>query len=239
VPAKLQIGRSLSRPVRILCDFDGTITLSDTTDLILKEHAPEWEYYEEQWLRGEITARECMFEQTLCLDNVGLDGINKCLSFVAIDPHFSRFVQYCHENDFQLIVESDGYDHVIRQTMETVITPGFVCPEIRSNTLKPLKDNSLLLQFDHWSFDCIGGLGTCKCLMAKADYYNVVIGNDRTDFCVARRADYVIAKKDDLLERQCRIWHFEKKTQYDTFSDFSEVIEILDRLSRRLASGSL
>ena len=41
----------------VICDFDGTITLKDSTDLLLKRFAdPAWLDIEKEWLRGKLTA---------------------------------------------------------------------------------------------------------------------------------------------------------------------------------------
>ena len=52
------------RPLIIFCDFDGTVTTSDVTDVLLEELAdPEWKIIEAQWVNGEIDDCECMSEQ--------------------------------------------------------------------------------------------------------------------------------------------------------------------------------
>jgi 2-hydroxy-3-keto-5-methylthiopentenyl-1-phosphate phosphatase len=46
--------------VRVFVDFDGTISLEDTTDVILERFAdPEWRKVESEWLAGIIGSREC------------------------------------------------------------------------------------------------------------------------------------------------------------------------------------
>ena len=50
--------------MRIICDFDGTITPQDTTDRVLEALAdPAWRELEAQWVAAEITASECMRRQ--------------------------------------------------------------------------------------------------------------------------------------------------------------------------------
>jgi 2-hydroxy-3-keto-5-methylthiopentenyl-1-phosphate phosphatase len=45
--------------VRVFVDFDGTISLEDTTDVILERFAdPEWRKVEAEWLAGIIGSRE-------------------------------------------------------------------------------------------------------------------------------------------------------------------------------------
>jgi 2-hydroxy-3-keto-5-methylthiopentenyl-1-phosphate phosphatase len=50
--------------MRIICDFDGTITEQDTTDRVLEALAdPAWRKLEAQWVATEITASDCMRQQ--------------------------------------------------------------------------------------------------------------------------------------------------------------------------------
>ena len=48
----------------ISCDFDGTITRSDTIDAILEQFAlPQWLDVEAEWAAGKIGSRECLAQQ--------------------------------------------------------------------------------------------------------------------------------------------------------------------------------
>ncbi|MEZ4537363.1 MAG: hypothetical protein R3D26_20540 [Cyanobacteriota/Melainabacteria group bacterium] len=48
-----------TKKLEIFCDFDGTITVGDTVDLLLEKLAlPEWEALE-LWQKGEISSGEC------------------------------------------------------------------------------------------------------------------------------------------------------------------------------------
>jgi 2-hydroxy-3-keto-5-methylthiopentenyl-1-phosphate phosphatase len=46
----------------IFCDFDGTLAQNDVGDMLFQNFAnwPECEKLVQQWLRGEISSRECM-----------------------------------------------------------------------------------------------------------------------------------------------------------------------------------
>ena len=62
----IRSGAKLSMPsgVRVFVDFDGTISLEDTTDVILERFAdPEWRKVESEWLAGIIGSRECLARQ--------------------------------------------------------------------------------------------------------------------------------------------------------------------------------
>src|ERR1700712_2572031 len=77
----------------ILCDFDGTISLADVTDVLLTKfgkagHAE----LEEKWLKGEIGSRECMREQIALID-ANKAELDNTLANIVIDPDFKKFVE--------------------------------------------------------------------------------------------------------------------------------------------------
>src|SRR5580765_7417688 len=52
----------------ILCDFDGTIALDDTTDTLLERFArPGWQVLEADWRQGRIGSHDCMAGQVALL----------------------------------------------------------------------------------------------------------------------------------------------------------------------------
>ncbi len=54
----------------IVCDFDGTITQVDVTDLVLAQLAhPSWREVEQEWALGLIGSRECLERQVALVDS--------------------------------------------------------------------------------------------------------------------------------------------------------------------------
>ncbi len=50
--------------MQVFCDFDGTISIEDATDMVLSRFAgSEWEDIERQWKQGFIGSGECMRRQ--------------------------------------------------------------------------------------------------------------------------------------------------------------------------------
>ena len=51
-------------------DFDGTIALEDTTDVLLDRRAdPAWLDVETEWLAGRIGSRECLAQQAALISS--------------------------------------------------------------------------------------------------------------------------------------------------------------------------
>jgi 2-hydroxy-3-keto-5-methylthiopentenyl-1-phosphate phosphatase len=101
--------------VRVFVDFDGTISLEDTTDVILERFAdPEWRKVEAEWLAGIIGSRECLARQ-IDLVRATPEELDSVVEDVPLDPHFSELVALCRSHGVPLTVISDGLDRIIKK----------------------------------------------------------------------------------------------------------------------------
>lgn len=195
-------------------DFDGTLARKDTVDAMLENFAPaEWENVELEWLAGRITAVECMQRQIRMVkaDHIAIErffrNIELDLSFLPFYRHVSAFAR--------LAIVSDGLDHAIH-----VATKQAGLPEIPSyaNRLHFVPDG-IDISFPYLCSQCDAGNGVCKCAVARnlsGEGPVVLVGDGKSDACLARRADIVFAKSS--LLRHCReqgIAHI----PFDTFDD--------------------
>ena len=187
----------------ILCDFDGTVSRDDVTDTILERFAaPGHELLEERWQRGEIGSATCMTGQVALLE-VAPEELAAYLESVEIDAQFPAFFAAATEAGIPLIIGSDGLDVVISGVLRHHALPAL---PIVSNKLVASGARRWQLQMPFNSPDCIVASATCKCAAAarlRRGWRRVLlIGDGTSDFCVARRADYVLAK--GRLADHCR-----------------------------------
>lgn len=177
----------------VFCDFDGTITLKDTTDAILQRYAdPQWETVEREWLDGKFGSEECLRRQ-MGLVKAGKSEIVSLLDTMEIDPHFADFVKLCEKEAIPLHVVSDGFDFVI----DRVLTRGgFGHLKHYANTLL-FRGDRLDTAFSNSKPDC-DTCATCKVgllnRLRKAGEKVVVIGDGFSDHYIAQCADIVFAK---------------------------------------------
>jgi 2,3-diketo-5-methylthio-1-phosphopentane phosphatase len=182
--------------MRIICDFDGTISRRDTTDLVLEHLAdPTWRNIEEDWLAGRISAAACMRAQVALIGGSSQD-LDALLSRAEIDPGFIAFVAWCEARDIPVAVVSDGVDR-------------FIFEILRRHRLDhlPVVANRLVGEAGAWGLEqpwrregCAAGSGVCKCAAIGvwsgeiAADVTVYVGDGRSDFCVSSRADLLFAK---------------------------------------------
>lgn len=178
--------------VRVFVDFDGTIAPSDPTDSLFAAFAtPAWREIEREWQQGQSTARDCMRRQTELLDVTPVE-LDAFLAEIKIDSGFPAFVEVCRQFDAEVMVVSDGFDRVVGSVLR------------HAGLDLPFRANRLLWQGGaKWRFepkaqraDCGLALGNCKCSyqVARPGTAHVMVGDGRSDFCVASQADLVLAK---------------------------------------------
>ncbi len=184
----------MKAPLSIYCDFDGTVTLKDTTDFLLERLADErWQDYEAQWERGEIGSRECMKHQ-IPLMKGGWQAIESLLGDVRLDPTFRQFAAWCHSQKIPLFIVSEGIDRVIGYLLKR---DGIRVNAVWANHLEESPTGELSLSFPSApaSKECQAGLCKCQVLsQAPLKTKRVVIGDGLSDLCWAGEADMLFAK---------------------------------------------
>ena len=203
-------------------DFDGTVAPADTVDALLDRFAdPEWQRIEESWVKGEIDSRQCMAAQIALVrgDEETLKGF---LHSVEIDPSFASFVDYV--KDFaELAVISDGLDYPIRHALSGLD----VAIPVYANRMA-FRRGGLDIAFPHFDSGCAVGSGVCKCAAARSldagrGLPMILIGDGRSDLCVARTADHVFAK--GTLLKFCE----EQNIKHSPFKTFADVLTAVRR----------
>lgn len=202
-------------------DFDGTISKRDTIDALLEKFAdPSWEMLEQRWLAGEIDAQECMSRQ---IDLVKADhiAIENFFRTIELDESFKRFHRFA-SLFAKVVIASDGLDHAIKVSMQHA---NFPAVPVFSNHLNFLPQG-IKMTFPNRRSDCEGGNGNCKCAVARAqapfaDDKVVLIGDGKSDACLARRADIVFAKGS--LINYCE----KNQITFIPFNTFDDVLAII------------
>jgi len=177
---------------RLLVDFDGTIASVDTTDQLLERFAaPAWRDIEEDWKAGRIGSRECMVRQ-IDLVRASQAEMDAFVTGIEIDPEFAAFAELCARLGHSIAVVSDGLDRMV----EVVLRRRGLDLPYYANHLEWRGDDRWRLTFPHARSDCQTLSGTCKCnfIAGTPRELSIVVGDGRSDFCIAGRADLVLAK---------------------------------------------
>ncbi len=192
----------MNPPAVIYCDFDGTVTQGDVIDILLTELAdPNWSRVEADWEQRRIGSRECLARQ-IPLIRGGWLAIEQRLQDIALDPTFPAFASWCKTEGLPLWIISDGLDRVI----STLLARAHVTVDaVWANPLEESPSGELAIRFPYPSLDgtCRAGLCKCRVIARNAgDALRVVIGDGRSDWCGATRAEWLFAKSQLLVH--CR-----------------------------------
>ncbi len=200
---------------RIICDFDGTIVPLDVTDAILECFAlPAWREIEDEWLAGHLTARDCMTRQVALLRTSRAE-LDAFLDTVPVDEGFPAFIRDCAASQRPVLVVSDGLDYAIRRILAN---HGLGGAPVIANRLVHCGEDRWRLDFPYGAADCPSGV--CKCRVAESAPGRILlIGDGRSDCCLAGRADLVLAKRGLALAGRC----VEADLPYFTYADFQEI----------------
>jgi 2-hydroxy-3-keto-5-methylthiopentenyl-1-phosphate phosphatase len=182
----------------LLIDFDGTIVLEDTTDLVLERFAdPAWHAVEDDWVAGRIGSHECLAQQIELVRASAVD-LDHLADQATIDPGFVDFVAAGSKLGLRMVVASDGFDHIIHRVLGRA---GVTLPLV-SNRLVPVGADRWRAHFPHYREQCRSQSGNCKCALYDAPGPRILIGDGRSDFCPAEQATLVLAK--GALAAHCR-----------------------------------
>ena len=201
-------------------DFDGTIAKFDVTDAVLERFAsPEWLVVEKLWENGQIGSKECLRKQMTLIDTP-LAEVLKFVENIQIDSSFVSFIQNMQRQKVSLAIISDGF----RVFIEAILAKnGIVGLEIFANELHETEGH-LITEYPYSAVNCTSG--TCKCRTAQqaaAGLPVYLIGDGRSDFCLAGAADFVYAKAK--LVDYCQ----QEAITHCTYNDFNDILEDLHK----------
>lgn len=204
-----------------IIDFDGTLALKDTVDAMLDKFAPAvWRDVEQEWISGRITAVECMRRQ-IRMVNADQVALEKLFRAIELDATFLPFYRHVRASSTVAIV-SDGLDHAITIAMRDVDVPKL--PVFANHLI--FKPRGIDITFPHLTPQCTAGNGVCKCAVAgelsgPAGGPVVLVGDGKSDACLAGSADVVFAKSR-LLD-YCN----EQGIAHIPFSTFADVLAVV------------
>jgi 2-hydroxy-3-keto-5-methylthiopentenyl-1-phosphate phosphatase len=210
----------------VICDFDGTITLKDSTDLLLHRFAdPTWLNIEKEWLEGKIGSRECL-ERQLRLVRADKEDLSSLLEEIPLDPAFPLFASYCREENIPVAIASDSFDLLVTPFLQRYHLdwiPAY------TNRLR-ISGKRLFPTFPYEDPQCRNA--NCKCallrLLGKDADASVLIGDGPSDVCSATRVSTVFARKSSegwpagLLEF-CR----RNSIKCHAFASFQDVLNVI------------
>jgi 2,3-diketo-5-methylthio-1-phosphopentane phosphatase len=179
----------------LVSDFDGTASLTDVGDAIVRTYAgpKAWREVDGAIRRGELTTKGA-YEVVYDRIRVSAAELGEFVLRFPLDPHFAAAAELFARYGLPAVIVSDGFDFYIdRLLARAALTwlPRF-CNHLEIAGTRP-----------QVSFPYHGALACYRCANCKtyhlerlkAQGYSIVyLGDGHTDRCAARQADLVFAK---------------------------------------------
>ncbi|MFN3975218.1 MAG: MtnX-like HAD-IB family phosphatase [Dehalococcoidia bacterium] len=208
------------KPLAIIVDFDGTITLRDTGDILMERFCGGgWGDIDPYWEQGLLSGREALSRYFSALP-AHREAMVRCVQEQhRLRPGFHEFVRWCAQRGLPLTIASGGLDFYIQAVLER---EGLSLPLYSATA--DFRGPRLGVRFANGVRSC-PEVGVCKCWLVermKGESLRVAyVGDGITDACAARRADLVFARR--WLLEYCR----KHGLPCHTFETFAEVQECL------------
>ena len=215
-----KLGGASLRPA-VLTDFDDTAAEQNVAELLLQEFGdPTWQDVRTRFRAGEITLKEY---QEITFRNILADKEtmqNFAKAQANLRPHFGEMLSHCQQRDIPVAVVSQGLDFYIEAVLEKA---GFAQLPVHSVSTTFNQDG--IGYHDHHAYPGDEHRGNSKGLIVERyqqqGHHVVYIGDGRSDFEAAERADLVFAHK--VLAEECQ----RQQIPFRTFVDFGDVLAAL------------
>jgi 2-hydroxy-3-keto-5-methylthiopentenyl-1-phosphate phosphatase len=210
----------------VQCDFDGTVTIGDVGYMLLDGFAGgEWRYWEEKYVAGEISVGRFNAKvfSMVTADRQTLLGYIR--DRVVIRPGFKEFVTVCRQQDFRLVIISNGLSFYIEQVLGDIGIPDL---EVHAADTHFYPDGLRVQYLGPDSTAVDSGPKDAYTSFFLANGYRVIyIGDGRSDFLPAQRCDLIFAAADggSLLTLCCQ-----EHVRYHPYSSFHDIITVMEAL---------
>jgi 2,3-diketo-5-methylthio-1-phosphopentane phosphatase len=200
----------------IYCDFDGTITKSDSVNTFFEMYAPKsWMDSEKLWIEGKISSRENAIIQVSLLKNISQKQLDDYIEAIEIDDYFLDFIKLVKSKNIKLTILSDGFDLFIQKVLERY---DLNIPYFANKII--YKNGEFNIEFPYYNENCDKKAGMCKCQKVKEEKF-CYIGDGTSDLCIAAKADFLFASKK--LHEYC----VKNNIQHSHFTSFHNIIDVL------------
>lgn len=204
----------------ILCDFDGTITEQDVTNLIWDRYIP-FDWRKEllpAYLQGTTSPVDVMVAGYKPISAPAREMIEYVRPRVALRSGFLSLFEDCNAKGWRFFVLSCGLDFYIRPFLPPEMKFFSLTAELNGTWHVKLPPGTVLRAGEDFKVNVL--LDLKKRNPGRA---TVFIGDGLNDLPVAREADRVFAVKGSTLARMCR----QERIAATEFTSFGEVVRSL------------
>jgi 2-hydroxy-3-keto-5-methylthiopentenyl-1-phosphate phosphatase len=210
------------KKILIQCDFDGTVTEKDVSNLLLDAYAEDgWKKLLKDYQDGKITVE--MFNiQAFAMVSASKERLIEAVrAGASFRPGFQQFVRYCIQRRIKMAIVSNGLDF-------------YICSMLRDASLEGISIYSAQAYFRHDGIKVIylgpdrkplrsGFKEKFAMSFVEQGYWLTYLGNGKSDISPCKHAHMVFATGDliGLLRRE--------KVAFIPFRDFNHILKVLEK----------
>jgi 2-hydroxy-3-keto-5-methylthiopentenyl-1-phosphate phosphatase len=211
--------RPAGRPLAVLCDFDGTITLEDVAEALLRHFTGDgWSTFEKAYRAGRMSSRDALREQFALVRATKPELVAVAKRHSRVRSGFREFAELCRKNGVRLVVASEGLDFYIEPVLRKLDV------EWHSNSARFAGRRLEVVYLDDG--DGCDRCGNCKLKRLRAlraeGHRILYVGDGYSDVCPASEADLVLAR-EPLLGQLRR--DSVKCEGFENFRDVQDYVE--------------
>jgi 2-hydroxy-3-keto-5-methylthiopentenyl-1-phosphate phosphatase len=201
-----------------LFDFDGTMTIRDTSELVLRRFAKgDWERYDRMMDRGQMTLEQCMKEQFKLVNERPSEILTYLDGVVEGRKGFLDLASELKRADRKIVVVSTGLDFVIANYLRSLR----MFDQIDVVSGKTWHDGYIHFEFPPIRNDPAVDFKQDVVMEFKKKFQMIVYtGDGSSDYNAARSSDFVFTVRSSRLENYC----IQNNIRHEAFDDFNEVI---------------
>ena len=211
--------------IRILCDFDGTVTEHDNIIALMKEFAPPaaFEPLKKGVLDQSLSIQSGVGQMFRLLpSDRKQDYIDFLEQRAVIRPGFKTLLSFSKSNGIDFAIVSGGIDFFVQPILQELLTD----EAIYCNG-SDFSGETVRIEWPHTcDAACNNQCGCCKTSITRKLKQDgdiiVAIGDSVTDFELAKQADHVYAR--DYLITLCK-QHGIAYTPFETFYDIVDHLQ--------------
>ena len=204
--------------IKILCDFDGTITKKDVSIALLDKFTDgSWKQLPKNVVKGNIGSKSAYILIKEKIKGEVSEMQNYVREFEIEDGFLEFFNFVSGRYDFEIV--SDGFSFYIKEILKKWgISARFWASEL-------IKENSGFNFIFPNESDFCNLCATCKLKIIRnnSEKFTVFIGNGISDRCIVESADIVFAKS--RLKQICQM----KGISFFQFENFYEILEVFKK----------
>lgn len=216
-------------PFAVLCDYDDTTAVENVAELILERFGHDgWRDLRLEFRDGRLSLREYQERAFAAVTATCGEMMALVQEQVHLRSGFKELRDFCRAHLMPLAIVTNGLDFYVRALLEREGLADVPFYSVETS----FTSQGIRYSYPYADAACPVNWGNCKCLVLdtfrRKGYRIAYVGDGRSDFCPALRADLVFARSS--LRQHC----LASGIPFVPFEDFHTVLAVLKEVTQEV-----